>query len=98
VESPVLGDGYAGFGGRPGETGRSRDRYRAPGRPYGAFNRSALYPLLTRINAYLMRWSRKKYKRLRGRKPAQAQWELAVKLQPRFFAHWSWVNTVPDVW
>ena len=23
---------------------------------YGAFYRSALYPLLTRINAYLMRW------------------------------------------
>ena len=35
---------------------------------YGAFYRSALYPLLTRINAYLMRWLRKKYKRLRGRK------------------------------
>ena len=32
---------------------------------YGAFYRSALYPLLSRINAYLMRWTRKKYKRLR---------------------------------
>ena len=30
---------------------------------YGAFYRSALYPLLTRINAYLMRWVRKKYRR-----------------------------------
>ena len=29
------------------------------------FYRSALYPLLTRINAYLVRWIRKKYKRLR---------------------------------
>ena len=38
---------------------------------YGAFYRSALYPLLSRINAYLMRWIRKKYKRLRAaRKPA----------------------------
>ena len=35
---------------------------------YGAFYRSALYPLLARINAYLMRWLRKKYKRLRGRR------------------------------
>ena len=35
---------------------------------YGAFYRSALYPLLARINAYLMRWLRNKYKRLRGRK------------------------------
>ena len=41
---------------------------------YGAFYRSALYPLLTRINAYLMRWLRKKYKRLRGRKKAQDAW------------------------
>jgi RNA-directed DNA polymerase len=35
---------------------------------YGAFYRSALYPLLTRINAYLLRWLRKKHPRLRGRK------------------------------
>ena len=37
---------------------------------YGRFYRSALYPLLARINAYLMRWIRKKYKRLRGFKKA----------------------------
>jgi RNA-directed DNA polymerase len=65
---------------------------------YGAFYRSALYPLLARINAYLMRWSRNKYKRLRGRKKAQAQWEMVVKSRPRFFAHWVWVNTVPTAW
>ena len=40
---------------------------------YGAFYRSALYPLLTRINAYLLRWLRKKYKRLGPRrKPGPA--------------------------
>jgi hypothetical protein len=65
---------------------------------YGAFYRSALYPLLARINAYLMRWSRNKYKRLRGRKKAQVQWEMVVKSRPRFFAHWIWVNAVPTVW
>jgi len=65
---------------------------------YGAFYRSALYPLLGRINAYLMRWSCNKFKRLRGRKKAQAQWEMVVKLRPRFFAHWVWMNTVPAVW
>ena len=42
---------------------------------YGAFYRSALYPLLSRINAYLMRWARKKYKRLRTIKKAAACWE-----------------------
>jgi len=35
---------------------------------YGAFYRSALYPLLSRINAYLASWIRKTYKRLRSKK------------------------------
>jgi hypothetical protein len=64
----------------------------------GAFYRSALYPFLARINAYLMRWSRNKYKRLRGRKKAREAWEWQVKLTPRFFAHWVWVSAVPQVW
>jgi RNA-directed DNA polymerase len=34
VESPVLSNGHAGFGGRPKETGWSRDQHRASGRPY----------------------------------------------------------------
>lgn len=65
---------------------------------YGAFYRSALYPILERINAYLMRWSQNKYKRLRGRKEAQDQWNAVVKLRPRFFAQWAWTTTVPRVW
>ncbi|MFH9355358.1 group II intron reverse transcriptase/maturase [Kitasatospora sp. NPDC017646] len=39
---------------------------------YGEFYRSALHPLLHRINAYLMRWIRTKYKRLRAFKKAHA--------------------------
>lgn len=65
---------------------------------YGAFYRSALYPLLERINAYVMRWMRKKYKRLRGRKKAQDVWNQAVKRRPGFFAHWVWITHVPRVW
>jgi group II intron reverse transcriptase/maturase len=65
---------------------------------YGAFYRSALYPLLGRINAYLMRWLRNKYKRLRGRKMAQRAWAEAVATRPRYFAHWAWVTAVPAVW
>jgi hypothetical protein len=53
---------------------------------------------LTCINSYLMRWLRKKHKRLRGRKKAQDAWTRAVTSRPRFFAHWAWVNTVPVVW
>lgn len=65
---------------------------------YGRFYRSALTPLLARINAYLMRWVRKKYKRLRGRKAAQKAWLRVTRLRPRFYAHWRWVNTLPAVW
>ena len=38
---------------------------------YGAFYRSELYPLLQRINSYLVRWLRKKYQTAAGhsRKP-----------------------------
>ena len=65
---------------------------------YGAFYKSALYPLLERINAYLMRWIRKKYQRLRGRKKAQTAWTQAVQRRPRFFAHWAWITYAPKVW
>ena len=65
---------------------------------YGAFYPSALYPLLARINAYLLRWLRKKHKRLRGRRKAQDAWKRAVRQRPRFFAHWAWVTWIPAVW
>jgi RNA-directed DNA polymerase len=65
---------------------------------YGAFYRSALYPLLTRINAYLMRWVRKKYRRLRGRGAFKQEWQRVTAQYPRFFAHWVWTTAVPTVW
>jgi len=65
---------------------------------YGAFYRSALYPLLARINAYLMRWLRNKHKRLKGRKKAHVAWERGVASRPQLFAQWRWVTWVPKVW
>jgi hypothetical protein len=35
VESPLLSNGHGGFGKRFGETGRLKDRYRAPNRLRG---------------------------------------------------------------
>jgi RNA-directed DNA polymerase len=61
---------------------------------YGAFYRSALSPLLQRINAYLMRWIRKKYKRLRGKKKARECWQGITGRYPLMFAHWKWVPSV----
>ena len=39
---------------------------------YGQHYRSALYPLLQRVNTYLRRWAGKKYKRLRTHQAVQA--------------------------
>ena len=57
---------------------------------YGRFYRSALYTLLARINSYLVRWIRKKYRRLRPRRKARIVWERLITQHPRYFAHWAW--------
>ena len=59
---------------------------------YGAFYRSALHPVLQRINAYLMRWLRDKHKRLRPIKKAKAAWQRIISQDPRLFAHWAWAS------
>jgi group II intron reverse transcriptase/maturase len=59
---------------------------------YGRFYRSALYPLLKRINAYLVRWARKKYKRLRTFKKSHVWWKAVTKRAPLLFAHWKLVH------
>jgi len=58
---------------------------------YGAYYRSALHPLLRRINAYLMRWLRRNHRRLRPFNAAKACWQRITSQQPRLFAHWAWV-------
>jgi group II intron reverse transcriptase/maturase len=55
---------------------------------YGRYYRTALTPLLRRINAYILRWARKKYKRLRAFKRAIAWWNGVVKRDPTLFRHW----------
>ena len=62
-----------------------------------AQHRSALYPLLTRINAYLMRWVRKKYRRFKDDASSRA-WQRVTNQYPRFFAHRAWTTAVPAVW
>jgi hypothetical protein len=59
---------------------------------YGAFHRSALYPLLHRINTYLLRWIMAKYRTLRSWKKALRAMRDAIRRQPRYFAHWAWVK------
>lgn len=57
---------------------------------YGRFYRSELYPLLMRINTYLVRWAGKKFKRLRGFKRAYNWWWKVVPANQGLFAHWAW--------
>jgi RNA-directed DNA polymerase len=51
-----------------------------------------MYPLLERINTYLMRWARKKYKRLRTWKRFKAWWRGLTDREPELFAHWVWMR------
>lgn len=53
---------------------------------YGCFYRSALDPLFYRINTYLLRWIRKKYRI--GWKQAVRRLADGYALRPRYFAHW----------
>ena len=76
----------------PSSPKRSTRSWRAGCSTTDAFYRSALNPLLERINAYLVRWIRKKYKRLRGTKKSPRQcWRGITARYPRLFAHWKWV-------
>jgi RNA-directed DNA polymerase len=67
-------------------------------RYYGRFCRSALYPLLARINAYLVQWIRKKYKRLAGLKKALRCLAGAAARCPRLLAHWQWTTSASLTW
>ena len=64
---------------------------------YGRFYKSRLYPLLRRINEYLVRWAKRKYKRLRGHSRRARRWLVRVaRREPTLFAHWRIVR--PDGW
>jgi RNA-directed DNA polymerase len=66
---------------------------------YGRYYRSELYPLLKRINTYLMRWVRKKYRRLHGFKKAHAWWKTVGERVPHLFFHWRWTRGfMPTGW
>ena len=60
---------------------------------YGRFYRSKLSALLARINAYLVRWIRNKYRRLDRTRAAHAKLAELAAGQPRLFRHWAWVTS-----
>ena len=65
---------------------------------YGRFYKSMLFPVLRRINDYLVRWAMRKYKRLRGHRTRAVEWLAGVaRREPRLFAQWR-VGVRPDGW
>jgi RNA-directed DNA polymerase len=59
---------------------------------YGKFYRTEMDGLLRRINTYLVRWARRKFKRLRAFKKAKSWWNRLQRREPNLFAHWAWMT------
>ena len=59
---------------------------------YGRHCRWELYPLLVRVNSYVTRWARNKYKRLRAFGRLVAWWHGIFDRDPELFAQWRWVG------
>ncbi|MFB7632352.1 group II intron reverse transcriptase/maturase [Streptomyces sp. NPDC056149] len=64
---------------------------------YGRFRPWELTSFVTRINAYLVRWIRKKYKRLTAKRKALAKLQEIARRYPRMFAHWRITPTMSAV-
>jgi len=59
---------------------------------HGRYYRSALYRLLARINAYLVRWIRNKYRRLANVRASRQRFAELTRTTPTRFTHWRWVR------
>ena len=56
---------------------------------YSHFYKSALYPTMKRIDAHLIRWVRRKFKRFRQRPKGARDWlARVIRSSPGLFAHW----------
>ncbi|MBX4899737.1 MULTISPECIES: group II intron reverse transcriptase/maturase [Rhizobium] len=56
---------------------------------YSHFYKSALYETFRRIDAHILRWARRKFKRLRQMPKAARTWlARVVRTWPNLFAHW----------
>ncbi|MFF2464160.1 group II intron maturase-specific domain-containing protein [Streptomyces mirabilis] len=64
---------------------------------YGRFRPWELRPFLIRINAYLVRWIRQKYKRLAAKRKAIAKMLEIAHRYPRMFVHWRCTTTAVSI-
>ncbi len=60
---------------------------------YSHFYKSALTWTLRRVDAFLIRWARNKYKRLRPRPKGARDWlARVIRATPGLFAHWAFLR------
>lgn len=65
---------------------------------YGKYNRSALYNIFVCLNRILMKWARRKYKRLKKHKSRTTNWLCRIaKDSPKLFAHWHLLKMRPGL-
>jgi RNA-directed DNA polymerase len=64
---------------------------------YGRFRPWELHPFVMRINAYLVRWIRQKYKRLKAKRKALTKMREIARRYACMFAHWRLTVTVSAV-
>ena len=63
---------------------------------YGAYYKSALYPILREIESDLVLWAKRKYKRMKGHHTKAIHWLGRIaRREPRLFAHWRLGITSP---
>ena len=56
---------------------------------YSHFYKTQLRPTLTRIDLYVIRWARRKFKRLRHKSKGARDWfDRLRRANPTLFAHW----------
>jgi RNA-directed DNA polymerase len=61
---------------------------------YGAYYKSALYPVLKEIEKDLVIWTRRKYKRLKGHHKKAEYWLGRIaRREPDLFAHWRFIRS-----
>jgi RNA-directed DNA polymerase len=59
---------------------------------YGRFTPELLHPLLNRLNSYLVRWARKKYRRLASFRRAKRWWDGLIYRRSHLLWHWRWTH------
>ena len=63
------------------------------------FYKTQLRPTLIRINAYVIRWARRKFKRMRHQSRGVREWLTRVRrAEPDLFIHWNLCHGCPAPW